>query len=553
MYSKPVFKSYPLSFILVFAALLLPFFSVAKPIERPKLVVGIVVDQMRYDFLYRYWNKYGNDGFKRLLREGFSFENNQYNYVPTFTGPGHASIYTGTTPATHGIVGNDWYVRNAGKNIYCTEDKNVKTVGSTSVWGEMSPVNLLASTITDELRLATNGGSKVIGVCLKDRGSILPAGHMPNAAYWYDGTVGGWITSTYYTRALPDWVQQFNEKKTAEKYLNQPWTPLLPLDQYSESAPDDNEFENPFKGETKPVFPHNLPVLRGDSYDLLRQTPFGNTFTKDFAIETIKQEKMGRGEFTDFLALSFSSTDYIGHQFGPNAVETEDTYLRLDRDLAEFLKFLDKQIGKKNVLVFLTADHGAAHAPNFLLSKQMPGGSYGPAVIKDSVQQFLNRQYGPGNYISTYYNNQIYLNHAYLKTRKLVVAEVQQQIAQYLQYIPVLMRVVTAEELRKNQWETGLGGMFQRGFLAHRSGDVLLAYQPGWLEGYTGPLLKGTTHGSAGRYDTHVPLIWYGWNVKNGSNTEEVHIIDIAPTLAQWLKIQEPNGCIGKPLQDKMK
>ena len=541
--------------VLVFLAGMLPLFSYAKskPLDRPKLVVGIVVDQMRYDFLYRYWDKYGNDGFKRLLGEGFSFENTQYNYVPTYTGPGHASIYTGTTPAMHGIVANDWYTRSTGKNMYCTEDKTVKSVGSTSVWGEMSPANLLASTITDQLRLATNARSKVVGVCIKDRGSNLPAGHMPTAAYWYDGTVGGWITSTYYAQQLPEWVQQYNARKDAEKLLSQPWNPLLPLNQYTESSPDDNEFENPFKGETRPVFPHDLPKLRGNSFDLLRQTPFGNTYTKDFAKEILKQENMGQGEFTDFLALSFSSTDYVGHQFGPNSVEVQDTYLSLDRDIADFLKFLDKHVGKKNALVFLTADHGAAHAPNFMLSQRMPAGSYGPGVIKDSVQQFLNRQYGKGNYISAYTNNQIYLDHGYLRTRKLEVAEVQRKIAQYLQYFPVLMRVVTGEELRINQWEAGLAGMFQRGFLANRSGDVLLAYQPGWLEGYAGPMLKGTTHGSAGRYDTHVPLIWYGWKVKKGSSSEEVYITDIAPTLAQWLKIQEPDACIGKPLQDKMK
>src|SRR5688572_7320463 len=190
---------------LLFLLVSLPLFSSAKtkPLNRPKLVVGIVVDQMRYDFLYRYWDKYSEGGFKRLLREGYSFENTQYNYVPTYTGPGHASIYTGTTPATHGIIANDWFSCDNNLSMYCTEDKSVNTVGSTSVWGKMSPNNLVASTITDELRLATNSGSKVIGVCLKDRGSILPAGHMPNAAYWYDGSIGGFITSSYYAKELP--------------------------------------------------------------------------------------------------------------------------------------------------------------------------------------------------------------------------------------------------------------------------------------------------------------------------------------------------------------
>ncbi len=547
--------SFRSNFSVVFLLFFLPFFSEAKPksLDRPKLVVGIVVDQMRYDFLYRYWDKYSDKGFKRLLGEGFSFENNQYNYVPTYTGPGHASIYTGTTPATHGIVGNDWFSCETGLSMYCTSDQSVATIGSGSVAGKMSPANLIATTITDELRLATNLGSKVIGVCLKDRGSILPAGHIANGAYWYDGSTGAWITSTYYTKELPAWVTNFNNQKTADKYLSQPWNTLLPIAQYTESTPDDNEFENPFKGEERPAFPHNLPALRGTTFDLLRQTPFGNSFTKDFAIETIKQEKMGLGNFTDFLALSFSSPDYIGHQFGPNSIEIEDTYLRLDKDIAELLAFLDKQVGKKNVLVFLTADHGAAHVPNFLRSHKLPAGSNSPAFLRDSLEKHLQKEFGPGNWVSTYVNQQVYLNRNFILSKKIDLSLVQQKAAAFLQRHPAIARVITAEELRMSQWDNGLLGMMQRGYYPNRSGDVMIAYQVGWLEGYGGPTVKGTSHGTAGRYDTHVPLIFYGWNVKKGSSAVEVYITDIAPTLAQWLKIQEPNGCIGKPLQPKMK
>src|SRR5688572_13531720 len=415
-----IFPRYSYSVPALFLLITLPFLAQAKskPLDRPKLVVGIVVDQMRYDFLYRYWDKYSDDGFKRLLREGFSFENTQYNYVPTYTGPGHASIYTGATPATHGIVGNDWFVCETGLNMYCTGDPGVGTIGSASVAGKMSPNNMIATTITDELRLATNLGSKVIGVCLKDRGSILPAGHMPNAASGYEGSTGGCITSSYYTERLPAWVESFNNQKQADKYLSQPWNTLLPLAQYTESTPDDNEFEKPLGNETRPVFPHDLPKLRGTTFDILRYSPFGNTLTKDFAIETIKQEKMGQGNFTDFLALSFSSTDYIGHQFGPNSVEIEDTYLRLDKDIAEFLKFLDKQVGKKDVLVFLTADHGAAHVPNFLKTMKLPAGSNSPVLLRDSLEKHLQKEFGPGNWISSYENQQVYLNRNFIQSKK---------------------------------------------------------------------------------------------------------------------------------------
>ena len=518
-------------------------------LNRPKLVVGIVVDQMRYDYLYRYWDKYGEDGFKRLLLSGFSYENTHYNYVPTYTGPGHASIYTGTTPAIHGIIGNDWYDRTTALNRYCAEDKNVNSVGSTSVWGKMSPKNLLTTTITDQLRLATNMQAKVIGVCIKDRGAILPAGHTANAAYWYDGTNGDWITSTYYMEALPAWVQAFNARKLSEKYLSQAWNPLLPLAAYTESTPDDNEFEKPFAGEGRPVFPHDLARLRGTSFDILRSTPFGNTFTKDFAIETIRAEKMGKGRVTDFLALSFSATDYVGHQFGPNSIEAQDTYLRLDQDLAQLLKFLDAELGKNQYLVFLTADHGAAHVPAFLKENNVPAGVASSGVVRDSVEAYLDKLYGSGDWVERYTNQQVYLNRDLIDNKKLNLVEVQQRVAVQVRRHEGVMRAVAASTLQGANW--GAGGLMARvenGYNAQRSGDVIILLEPGWFEGGS----KGTTHGSYSNYDTHVPLVWYGWNVEPGESAVPTEIADIAPTIAAWLYIQEPNGSVGRPLQEYM-
>jgi len=520
-----------------------------KGLERPKLVVGIVVDQMRYDYLYRYWDKYGNDGFKRLIQDGFSYENAHYNYVPTYTGPGHASIYTGTTPAIHGIIGNNWYDRATGKDVYCTDDKTVQSVGSTSVWGKMSPANLIATTITDQLRLATNMQSKVIGVCIKDRGSILPAGHAANAAYWYDGTNGAWITSTYYLQELPQWVQEFNNRKLPDKYLSQPWTTLLPLAQYTESTSDDNAFENKFLAEQRPVFPHDLPKLKGNSWDIIRSTPFGNTLTKDFAMAAVRAENLGKGTNTDFLALSFSSTDYVGHQFGPNSIEAEDTYLRLDKDLGEFLKFLDAYVGKNDYLVFLSADHGAAHAPAYANSVKLPVGTLSGKVIQDSLETFLSKQYGTGNWVTTYMNYQVYLNHALIESKKINMAEMQEKVANYLLRFDGVLKTTTTADLNKMQPEYGLEGLMQRGYLRRRSGDVLVTLLPGWFEGNNGKESKGTTHGTAFAYDTHVPILWYGWQVKKGASAERVSITDIAPTLAQWLHIMEPNGTTGHPLR----
>ena len=299
--------------------------------QQPKLVVGIVVDQMRYDYLYSFSNKYGNGGFRRLLNDGFLCKNAQYNYVPTFTGPGHASIYTGTTPAIHGIAANEWYDKKTKKEIYCTQDKNVKPVGSTSDAGLMSPANLDATTVGDEIKIASNNKAKVVGISLKDRSSILPAGHAADGAYWFDGSTGNFITSTFYRNELPKWLNDFNDKKLAKHYLEKGWNALLPIDKYTESLPDENAFEKAPNKKDKPVFPYDFKKqLDENKFDIIRSTPWGNSLTKDIAIAAIEGEDLGGDTICDMLCISFSSTDYVGHSFGPKSIELEDTYIRLD-------------------------------------------------------------------------------------------------------------------------------------------------------------------------------------------------------------------------------
>ena len=359
--------------------------SSAQAQQKPKIVIGIVVDQMRTDYISRYWNKFGEGGFKRLVKDGYNCRNTQYNYVPTFTGPGHASIYTGTTPSYHGIVANDWYDQKNRDTVYCVQDDSVRSIGGDVEAGKMSPARLLTTTITDELHLSTQGKSKVIGVSLKDRGAILPAGRAANAAFWYDGKSGNWISSSWYMNELPKWASDFNDRKWPNEYLSKPWTTLLNIDRYTESDPDNNAYEATYLGEEKPVFPHDLPSLRGKSFDLVRRTPFGNTLTKDFAIASIKGEDLGRDSITDFLCISFSATDYVGHQFGPMAIETEDTYLRLDRDLADLFQFLDNNFGKGKYLVFLTADHAAEYNPKSLMDQKLYAGIGEPKALTDSV------------------------------------------------------------------------------------------------------------------------------------------------------------------------
>src|SRR5687767_1897599 len=296
------------------------FHSIAngQPVQRPKLIVGIVVDQMRWDYLYRFHDRYSPDGFKRMLNQGFSCENTFIPYTPTYTAAGHSSVYTGSVPAINGIIGNYWYSRTLKRNWYCTDDSTVVSVGSTSVAGKMSPRNMLTTTITDELRLATNFQNKTIGISLKDRGSILPAGHSANAAYWFDNATGGWITSTYYMNELPEWVKKFNDKKLPDLYLQQNWNTLYPINTYKQSTADDKIYESTIGGEDN-TFPHQTAAISINEYESFRQTPGGNSYTVDMAKAAVDAEKLGQRGITDFLAISFSSPDYIGHAFGPNS------------------------------------------------------------------------------------------------------------------------------------------------------------------------------------------------------------------------------------------
>lgn len=529
-----------------------------KP-AKPKLIVGIVVDQMRYDFLYRYEADYGNGGFKRLLGEGFSCENTRYNYVPTYTGPGHAAIYTGTTPAVNGIIANDWWDIEQKRERYVTSDPRYKTVGGTmGKVGQHSPAVLLSTTITDELRLSNNFRSKVVGVCVKDRGSILPAGHIPNAAFWFDDASANWITSTYYPDSiqLPDWVQAFNAQKRPEKYVSGKWE-KLPGKDYSQSFADwkkheDAKYFTQFTGE----MPYDLGAIRQKtgSVGVIRFTPFGNTLTLDFALEAIEKMELGKDDSPDFLCLSFSCTDYIGHQFGIHAEETQDAYVRLDRDIERLLSYLDQQFGKDNVLVFLTADHGGAETPEHLSELRIPTGIFEESKLEDRLEKVLAAGFGvEGNYIQAVANQQIWLNWDVFADFNLDPSDAAAMITEFLRAQAGVYDVLSRDELEHLPAEYPFAAELRRGIHPRRSGDLLYQLDPSWHadDKYFGE--GGTTHGSSYPYDTHVPLVWYGWRVPQGVTYEPVSITDIAPTLAAMLRIMEPNGCTGKVIQSVMR
>ena len=514
---------------------------------QPKLIVGIVIDQMRYDYLAKYESKFSENGFKKLLKQGFDCKNANFNYAPTYTGPGHAAIYTGTTPAYNGIVANDWYVRSARKTTYVTDDPTVQTVGSASeVAGKMSPRNLLSSTIGDELRLFSNMKSKVIAVALKDRAAILPGGHLSNGSYWFDYGSGNFITSTYYRKDLPQWVIDFNAQRLADQYLSQPWNTLLPISQYTESTADDSPYEGLYKGETKPVFPHNLTAMYSKTdYGVLASTPFGNSITKDMALAALKAENLGKGSSTDFLSISFSSTDYIGHKMGPQSIEVEDTYLRLDRDIAEIITFLEKNYGKAGFLLFLTADHGAAYVPQQLMDMNMNAGYFSTKVYADSLKYHLNKMYRDTSLVSHIINNQVYLDLPRIQQKGINLKQLEDEIISVSMSFPGVADAYTAETLNGPTLNNKSAQLIQNGFFPRRSGDISLLLEPQWLDDYS---RTGTSHGTTYHYDTHVPLLWYGWNIKQGNSADPVNITDIAPTIAAFLNMMAPNACTGKPI-----
>ncbi|NHF60968.1 alkaline phosphatase family protein [Flavobacteriaceae bacterium TP-CH-4] len=517
----------------------------------PKLVVGIVVDQMRYDYLTRFWDHYGNGGFKRLVNEGFNCKNNHFNYAPTSTGPGHASVYTGTTPATHGIIGNDWYDKVSETEVYCASDTTYMSVGTSSDAGKMSPHRMVVSTITDELRLHTQMRGKTIAIALKDRGAVLPGGHTANAAYWFNGDdEGKWISSSYYGPTLPKWVDDFNASGIIKSY-KKPWTTLKDISAYIESGPDDNPYEGLFETESTPTFPHSTPNLlnKNADFEILKYTPYGNSITTDFALAALEGEQLGADGMTDFLAVSFSSTDYVGHKFGVNSKEIQDTYLRLDLDLERFLKALDKKVGKGDYTVFLTADHGAIEVPAYLKAQRIPAGYMKWDSIRTQLVPFLQFNFGTREIVKNFSNYQFFLNHKIIKNLDLDPADVQRTIANELLRYPAIDRVYTAQQMKDNFYTNGIPYILQNGYNQKRSGDILIVLAPGT----TSYSMTGSTHGSPQIYDTHVPLLFYGKGIKNGSTAERTEIPDIAPTLAVLLGISFPSGTTGSPIAEVLK
>ena len=476
--------------------------------ERPKLVVGIAVDQMRWDYLGRYYDQFREDGLKRLITKGYSFNNCLINYLPTVTAIGHTSIYTGTTPAFHGICGNAFYV-NGEKRSSC-EDPNpdIKVVGSDKKKAS-SPINLLASTIGDELRLHTDFKSKVISVSYKDRAAILPGGRSANAAYWMDTKNGQFITSTWYMDELPAWAKAYNAELKNNKELTK-------------------------VGKDVGLYPL-----------------CGHLIT-DMAIASLKGENLGKGEETDMLCVSYSQTDVIGHEWSTRGSHTDEAYLELDKDIARLLKALDSQVGEGNYLLFLTADHGAAHNFQFMEDHKLNGGAWkwDEVYVTEAAKRLTERFGLTKHIIKDCLDYRIVLDKDAIREQGLDEQTIRDAIVEEILKLPHVSFAFDFKKAASAPVPEFLKERALKGYHYDRSGDIIFMLEPGWYGFGKGSSPVGTTHGEWNPYDAHIPLLFYGWKVEHGSSSREVHIVDIAPTVCQKLHIQQPNACIGEAITE---
>ncbi len=484
----------------------------AEPPPRPRLVLTIVIDQFRYDYLTRYREEYAG-GFARLLTQGAVFTNARFEHFPTVTATGHSTILTGALPTLSGIIGNDWYDRDAGKQVTSVSDDSVKMLEGSGDGGA-SPRRLLVDTVGDELKIASGGKSRVIGISIKDRAAILPAGHSADAAYWYDTRTGHFVTSTFYAADLPTWVKEFN-LTAASRYRGAEW------------------------------MGHKLP-LDNKAFSEVEATPFANDLVESFAERAIEAEKLGKDTATDLLTVSFSANDYIGHQYGPDSPEVKDLSKRTDQVLDKLFRFIDTQIGMRNVLVVLTADHGVAPGPEAQAARRMPGGRMPSGIIQTTVQKALQVRYGPGQWILSPSEHSLYLNLDLMREKRLDREEVTKTAKEAVASIPHVFRVYTYAQLETgNILPDDIGRLVMNGFNIRRGADLYILLEPYWMFG-----MLGTTHGSAFGYDTHVPVIFMGPGIRAGRYDQSIVVNDIAPTLATLLGVEVPSGSVGRALAE---
>ncbi|HKX32873.1 MAG TPA: alkaline phosphatase family protein [Blastocatellia bacterium] len=524
--------------------------TVQSPEKRARLVVGIVIDQFRYDYLARFEDLFVEGGFKRLLNRGALFANANYIHTPTYTACGHATFMSGAPPSLSGIVGNDWFDRELGQRVTSVSDRSVKLLGGREGENGSSPHRLLGTTIGDELKLASIGQAKVISLSLKDRASILPAGKRPNGAYWFDSNTGNLVSSTYYFNALPDWVKHFNREHRPDRFFGKRWERLLPEAAYQRSAPDDAAYEKAREGNKFPYLINGGEEAPGQRfYYQFEATPFASEYLLDFAKAAIENEHLGEDEVTDLLTISFSSNDLIGHSYGPYSQEVQDVTLRTDRVLADLFDYLDRKIGLDRVLIALTADHGVAPVPEQVRELGY-GGRLEAKSLSEAVETALAQRFEADKWILSQVNGNIYFDESVVERRKAPIEEVERVACQALLKMPGIRECLTRTQLTSGRIpETPIAQSVAKGFYPPRNGNLVIVTQPFYIvsEGL------GTTHGTPYRYDTHVPLILAGPRVIHGTYFEAASPADIAPTLAALLKIEAPSNSSGRILGEAIK
>jgi predicted AlkP superfamily pyrophosphatase or phosphodiesterase len=541
-------------------------------------VLLIVVDQFRYDYLQRFGDLFVEGGIKRLMRDGASWTEANYDHTPTYTAPGHATLMTGTWPSEHGIVANSWFDRESGKRVSSITDDSTKLFGGNAGERGASPQHLLASTLGDELRLASNDRSRVIGISLKSRSAILPAGRHANAAYWFSANTGNMVSSSYYFDRLPSWVDRFNQTRMADKFFGAKWDRLLPETEYLKRAgPDAQSWEDIPNAKDTNTFPH---IITGgakgpgkDFYEAMDNSPFGNDILVSFADQAIANENLGADGDTDLLSVSLSSNDYVGHRFGPYSQEAMDMSLRVDRQIAELLGKVDSRVGLQNTVVIFTSDHGVApiaeHAASLNLSGRNVKRDDVLNAIKAAIKARYSRNRNSDDYIQKFkYNNgdrdgfangNVYFNMAALRRDGVPIEEFERVVGEAAMTVPGTQRYFT-----RTQLESGLISQLDavarrvlHGFHSQRSGEVLIILQPFNIlvsepENPTEPR-DPANHGSPYSYDTHIPLIIMGNSFKAGRYIESSSPADIAPTLANILGVQAPSNSTGRVLGEGLR
>ncbi len=510
------------------------------PDDKPRLVVGIVVEKMRYDYLTRMWDRFGENGFRRLVNEGTLCRNASFEYLHNQTSPGYATIFTGANPSEHGIISNRWYRRLQGTIQESDHDESSGAVGGTYLNGKRSPVNLMSETVGDILRKASDFRSRVYTVSMNPAGAVLSGGFSANAAWWFDSNSGQWMTSTYYIESLPGWVEEFNEKRLPERYLDRVWKPLPAYGEYfSLNSKKTDSGSLPFE--------HDLRSMRrrGDDYSLLKYTPFGDTYTRDFSISLILNENLGKGRDADMIVIGFSGVAEIGGKHGVFSPELQDAYLRLDSEIAHFLEFIDKNFGRENVLLFLTSDQGAAYPDDYVSASRIPTGTFSQGAAMGLLRSYLNATYGEGEWVLGYHSRQVYLNRLLIEDSNIPLAEIQTKAASFLDQVSGVSGTFTSQMLTGNYYSSGPGSAVQKGFNPKRSGDIIISLRPGWKE-------RSVTEDNTAQpvSDSHVPLIWYGGRINPGVVERPVGITDIAPTISFMLNIPFTNRFSGQPIKE---